>query len=141
MRSTWCAVPSRITMGIILPAVRLRWPMSALQSPFAVILATAAPASLHGFGYPGHEMRRRHCRRCGLFRAPGRPNPDKRTIPASMLLAPYFLLSCFCSGLLVVIGAAQTVPMRAMLTALPHLAGKIQSVPRQKTLKAMEQNQ
>ena len=32
------------------------------------------------------------------------------------------------------IGAAQTVLMRAMPTALPRLAGKIQSVPRQKIL-------
>ena len=79
-----------------------------------------------------------HRRPCALFRATGRPNHEQRTMSASMLQAPYFWRSSFCSGWLVLIGVVQPVLWRAMPTAWPgraHLAGKIQSVPRQKSFR------
>ena len=118
--SVYGLVCRTFAMSVILPVIRLRWPRSALQSPFEVSFATAPAVACTAL-----DTRRMrwppHRRRCALFRAPGRPNAEKRIKPASMLLAPYFLPSCFCSGLLVVIGAAQTVLMRAMPTTLPHL--------------------
>ena len=103
--SVYGLVCRTFAMSIILPVIRLRWPRSALQSPFEVSFATAPAVACTAL-----DTRRMrwppHRRRCALFRAPGRPNAEKRIIPASMLLAPYFLPSCFCSGLLVVIGAA-----------------------------------
>ena len=76
-------------------------------------------------GYAGSEVRPCHHRPCALFHAPGLPNPEKRTMLASMLLAPYFWPSRFCSGWRVLIGVVQTVSRSGERCPPPGQDGRI----------------